>query len=386
MLKMKRILVTIQMLVVIVPNATAYAADITAGYSVNPSKAEISINPGESKPVTIAVSNLHKDVQMYINVTFLNFTPQADGSPQVDKSAAPVAGLASWLSGVNRITVSAGANEQYTATVTVPKTAKAGAYYGLALFNNASNINDPPIGVTIIANVGSITKNLAIDSLNASALQVTAQWRAVGQVTLSVKNTGTGYFVPGKMLVELLDANKNVIDTEDANPGLNGIFPNYARSFKVDISKLVAPNQAYSVRAKLYTEINSQPITAESALTTPAIVANPTAKTPPIPNKDSKPKKNLFLYIGGGIAVVLLLFLGGFLWHDRLKKRAVRAGASVAPVADAAPAANVAPISDVPAGPQTTPADVPAVPQTTPVEALSEPIDTNQPPTEPPLA
>ena len=220
--------------------------------------------------------------------------------------------------------MSAGQNEIYTATLAVPKSTAAGAYYGLVVFNNTANINDTPIGVNVIVNVGTVTKSLSIVSLDTTKLQVTDQWSAKGQLELNLKNTGTGYFVPEKTLIEIVDNQNIVLDSIEGNPDNNGILPNNTFKFIIPVSKLLTPNKKYNARVKIFIAANEAPIVGETNIVTPPI-KDAKGKVQATTAPEAKPKKNLFLIIGGGVVLLLVALLIAFLIHDRKKKRTARA-------------------------------------------------------------
>jgi hypothetical protein len=351
----------------------AWAAIGTSGYSVSPVKIVLDANAGESKTATVSLANLHKDTLIKLGVHYYNFTPQLDGSPKIDLSTTLPTGITTWLKGPDTFLLNAGQNDAYIATITVPKNATAGAYYGVVAFNNQDNINDSAVGVNVIINVGTVTKKLVIESIDTAGLQVTNQWRALGQVDLVIKGSGSGYFVPEKMILELLDANKNTIESLEANSSQGGLLPGSSRKFTVPVDKLLTPNQPYSVRAKVYTAANTDPVTAEASIKTPAITATNT-KTPATPSPQSKPKTNLFFILGTVVAAALLTMLVLFLLHDRKKKRF----ASTPPVRTAT-LPNLMPISSLPPSNPIAP----QAGQYTPQPPASQ-LPTNLPPAAPP--
>ncbi len=299
------------------PGLTVQAAT-TSGYSASPQKLVVSGNPGQEITLTVSLSNIHKDVTLPLGVTFMNFTPQIDGTPKATKDVLPT-GIATWVKGANTKTLNPGQTDEYKAVLAVPKNTAPGAYYGILLFNNTANISDPAVGVIVIANIGSTSSKLTIEKLDTTGLQITQQWKANGQVVLAVKGTGTAYTVPEKIVIEILDQQKNVVETTDANPTKQGVLPNYTQTFTAPINKLLAPNQTYSARAKIYLSANDQPITAESAINVPGYIS--TTKTAPNIAAQPKPKRNPLFYVGAGIAGVLISALIGFLLHDRAVKK-----------------------------------------------------------------
>ncbi len=295
----------------------ATSGSLSVGYSVSPLKLESAGNPGDSIPITVNVTNLTKDRTIPFNVQVVNFTPKADGTPDITNTNNPV-GLASWVKGSNNVVLPPGSSDSYKATIAVPKNTAPGAYYAVVLLNNTDNASEAAVGVLLIANIGNVTKKVSVESIDTTNLQITEQWKLNGQALVNIVGTGTGYVVPEKMVLEIRDEQKRTIMSTNANDTKAGVLPKFTRSFAVPVSKLLTPNQKYFANVQIYLSASEPPVTFETQLKTPPYVP---AKSAPAKNRESVPKKNIFLYIGGGVFLVLAGVLVALLVHDKAKKR-----------------------------------------------------------------
>lgn len=128
------------------------------GLKVSPVRSDLTINPGATQTITVYVQNVTSGpatLQVLVNdfVAGSNET----GQPNLildPKQSAPAHGLKQFVAPVANVTLQAGEQKQVPVTITVPKTAAGGGYFGAVRFAPASSSSNQ--NVTLSASVGSL--------------------------------------------------------------------------------------------------------------------------------------------------------------------------------------------------------------------------------------
>jgi len=140
-------------------SARTFAADTgTANViKVSPVRTDITIAPGDSKVVPITVTNPTSS-SIEISPIENDFISQDEkGTPALILDAnqyAPTHSLKRFLSPIDNVTIPAGKSTVVNVTITVPKTAQAGGYFGAIRFAPASTASGGQVNLS--ANVASI--------------------------------------------------------------------------------------------------------------------------------------------------------------------------------------------------------------------------------------
>ncbi|MBA2279497.1 DUF916 domain-containing protein [Candidatus Saccharibacteria bacterium] len=213
---------------------------------VTPAQTIISANPGETKTVTINLSNA-ADKKNDFAVVFENFgTIGETGEPIVNNDPNLKGGLKSWLKGSATISLGAKASKEYKVTVTIPKDAAAGTYWGRVVLNNKTVV-DSSSSSPIFVNVGAVTEKIAIESLLVDRLSLNPDGTTEYEFGARIKNTDNSYSVP-KLTLAILDEGGAVVTEIDAN-NTGGILPQTTRKYAITFANPLDNTKVY--RAKL---------------------------------------------------------------------------------------------------------------------------------------
>jgi hypothetical protein len=224
------------------------------GIRVSPVRTDVTMNPGESRSITLTVQNItgaSSEFQAVIN----DFVPKGEaGQPALILEAdkyAPSHSLKRFIAKIPNVSVNKGEYKEVKAVITVPKDAAAGGYYGAVRFvtaNDALNKN-----VTLSASVasivlvrvnGDIVENMALESLdvrnsersNSASSFFTSNKNLY--VVARFKNMGSSHEQPfGKVVLKKGD--KVLQTTEINNAEVKGnVLPDSVRRFSVKLDKV----------------------------------------------------------------------------------------------------------------------------------------------------
>lgn len=129
------------------------------GIRVSPVRTDLVMNPGETRQVNVTVSNLtaaSSEYQAYVN-DFVAADGEL-GQPALildNDKYAPSHSLKRFMQNVPNVTVGAGQSKDVKVTISVPRDAAAGGYYGAVRFAPAKS-GDESKNVTLAASVGSL--------------------------------------------------------------------------------------------------------------------------------------------------------------------------------------------------------------------------------------
>ncbi len=126
---------------------------------VAPVRTDLTIQPGESKQLSITLQNLTTGSVEYMAIIndFVAGSGES-GQPALILDAnkyAPSHSLKRYIDPIPNVTIGGGQSKDVTVTITIPKDAAAGGYYGAVRFAPAGSA-DPTKNVTLSASVGSL--------------------------------------------------------------------------------------------------------------------------------------------------------------------------------------------------------------------------------------
>lgn len=129
-----------------------------SGLSISPVRTELTINPGESKSVTVTVHNVTSATTEYkalINDFVADDSELGQPALILDENKyAPSHSLKRYIAPVSNVTVPSGESKTVKVSVNIPKDAAGGGYYGAIRFIPVSSKQGQ--NVTLSASVGSI--------------------------------------------------------------------------------------------------------------------------------------------------------------------------------------------------------------------------------------
>jgi hypothetical protein len=138
--------------------ATPAATSTANGLKVSPVRTDLTISPGASQTVTMYVQNVTA-APLTLKGIVNDFIASNDenGSPRLILDAnqyAPSHSLKRYVGPINNFSLAPQEQKTVTVTVSMPKNAPAGGYYGAVRFAPASSTTDKNVNLT--ASVGSL--------------------------------------------------------------------------------------------------------------------------------------------------------------------------------------------------------------------------------------
>lgn len=224
------------------------------GIKVSPVRSDITVNPGESRTLTLSVQNItssDSEFQAIINDFVSN---DESGQPALILDAdkyAPSHSLKRYMAAIPNFSVAAGKSKEVKVTINIPSDAAGGGYYGAVRFapagsnGNSNVVLSASVGSIILVKVpGDIKENMVIDSFDVRRGEDGvggSSFFTTNKKLYSVvrfKNNGNVHEQPfGK--VRLLKGDKVLQETEinKADPKGN-VLPDSIRRFNVELTKI----------------------------------------------------------------------------------------------------------------------------------------------------
>jgi hypothetical protein len=226
-----------------------------SGLKVSPVRTDLTINPGESKSITIQVENVTakgRDFKAIINDFVAGDNELGQPALILDEDKyAPSHSLKRYIADIPDVNIPAGETKDIKVTIKIPKDASGGGYYGAVRFipadeGRGQNITlSASVGSLILVKVpGDIKENLALTSfdvrrgergINGSSFFTTNKdLYAVARFT----NQGNIHEQPfGKVVVKKGDKIIQTVDINNTDPKGN-VLPDSVRRFEVKLDKI----------------------------------------------------------------------------------------------------------------------------------------------------
>lgn len=137
--------------------ATAEKTNAANTLKVSPVRTDVTMQPGETKKVSTFVTNLTKAPIAIHPIENDFIAGDEKGTPSIildENSYAPTHSLKRFMVPLQDVSIPAGQTKQIDVTVTVPKSAQAGGYFGAVRFAPASS--DSSKSVNLSASVASL--------------------------------------------------------------------------------------------------------------------------------------------------------------------------------------------------------------------------------------
>ncbi len=240
------------------PLAHAATQTTSAGNAIKvaPVRTDLTIQPGQSRQVSITLQNLTNATVQYAAIVndFVAGSGES-GQPALILDAnkfAPSHSLKRYIAPIPNVTVGGGQSKDVTVSITIPKDAAAGGYYGAVRFAPAGSI-DPTKNVTLSASVGSlilvkvpgdIKENVTLASFDvrtdpeatsgSSFFTSNKNLYAVARF----KNTGNVHEQPfGKVVLKRGSKVLQTVEINNTDPRGN-VLPDSIRRFSVKLDKV----------------------------------------------------------------------------------------------------------------------------------------------------
>ncbi len=225
---------------------------------VAPVRTDLTVQPGETKQISISLQNLTDATVEYQAI--VNDFVAADGESgqpalilDADKYA-PSHSLKRYIADIPNVTVGSQQTKDVTVTITIPKDAAAGGYYGAVRFAPAGSA-DPTKNVTLSASVGSlilvkvpgdIKENMTLASFD---VRTSPEANGGSSVFFSnkdlyavarFKNEGNVHEQPfGKVILKRGSKVLQTVEINNVDPRGN-VLPDSIRRFSVKLDKVGA--------------------------------------------------------------------------------------------------------------------------------------------------
>ena len=225
---------------------------------VSPVRTDLTIQPGESRQLTITIQNLTNAPVEYVAIIndFVAGSGES-GQPALILDAnkyAPSHSLKRYIAPIPDVTVGGGQSKDVTVSIAIPKDAAAGGYYGAVRFAPAGSA-DPTKNVTLSASVGSlilvkvpgdIKENVTLASFdvrsdpeaNSGSSFFTSNKNLYAVARFD--NTGNVHEQPfGKVVLKRGSKVLQTVEINNTDPRGN-VLPNSIRRFSVKLDKVGA--------------------------------------------------------------------------------------------------------------------------------------------------
>ncbi len=259
--------------------ATTTAPGVGNGLKVSPVTSNITVNPGETQTVQISVQNVTgAPVELQAIVNDFTATTNENGIPALllnPNQYAPTHSLKRYVAPIGNITLAAGAQKTVTVSITIPKAAPGGGYYGAVRFapaassSNSSVTLSASVGSLILVRVpGNVKEQLRLDSFDVRASEnddprvIFTTGKGL-VVAARFENLGDVQEQPfGKILLKQGDAQLASYELNDTTPRGN-VLPDSTRKFTVTLDK-VGTFGVYTVEGNFGYGANGQLLSAKT--------------------------------------------------------------------------------------------------------------------------
>lgn len=237
--------------------ATSLASSAGNGLRVSPVVTNLTINPGQSQTVEVAVQNVtNADVSLQVVINDFTASSDESGTPALlldPGQYAPSHSLKRFVAPIGDITIKAGEQKAVPVLITVPKDAPGGGYYGAVRFAPAAP-SGTTSNVTLAASVGSLIlvrvpgtykEDLRLDSFDVlpdpgGSPRVVFTTNKGLTVAARFENKGDVQEQPfGKILLEQGKKQIAAYELNDTTPRGN-VLPDSIRKFTVGLDKVGA--------------------------------------------------------------------------------------------------------------------------------------------------
>jgi len=254
------------------------------GIQVAPVRTDVTMDAGTTKTIQVNVTNVTGQTATYQAVIndFTTRPGDETGTPALlldNNSYAPSHSLKRYVKSIPNFTLAAGATENVTVTITIPKGVAGGGYYGAVRFSPSTVAKTNQTGATLSASVGSLilvrVPGAVKDDLRIASFDVRTSTTATGNSSVYVnskslyavarfENKGNIQEQPfGKVTVM---KGKTVIQSTEINPidtnnQRANVLPDSIRRFSVPLTKLGSWGK-YTVRGDFGYGSNGQLLSA----------------------------------------------------------------------------------------------------------------------------
>ncbi len=238
---------------------------------ISPVRTDMAISPGETKTIDVYVQNItNADIKLHAIVNDFVAGKDESGTPNIildENKSAPIRSLKKYVTPVGDFSVKPNEQHDVKVTISIPKGADAGGYFGAVRFEPASSDSNKMLSLS--ASVGSLVLVTVPGDLKEQANMASLDVRKVDPKTnkevagsfftdgkhlfgaVRINNTGNIQVQPfGKVLLK--KSGKTLASYEINNTSPRGnVLPDSIRKFEFDVSRNVGSFGKYTLEANL---------------------------------------------------------------------------------------------------------------------------------------
>lgn len=175
------VLMTVFSLVVLVSSVAVADTKSTSnsdGMKISPVRTDLIINPGQSKTVTVSITNVTQTDGVYSIVTNDFQAKDESGAPSLllNGDVNQSHGLKSYMTTPKTVAVAAGQQKDVNVSITMPSNVAGGGYYGAVRFvpttgpqgNSNVSLSGSVASLILVSVPGDVTENMQIASFGAT--------------------------------------------------------------------------------------------------------------------------------------------------------------------------------------------------------------------------
>jgi hypothetical protein len=229
---------------------TAPAVQVSNTLKISPLRTDVTVNPGESGIVKVQVSNLATAPVILQAVENDFVAGDEKGTPSIildQNSYAPSHSLKRFMIAIPNVTVGAGATEEVSVKIAVPKTAQAGGYFGALRFvpagsgNQTVDVSGSVVSLILLTVPGPTVEQLTLTNFDVQQSGGTAtNFRTPDDLSLLLRFQNKGNLQEAPFGQINVQKGKKVVYTANFNQQdpKDNILPDSARRWAVPIKNL----------------------------------------------------------------------------------------------------------------------------------------------------
>lgn len=244
---------------------------------VSPVRMDVKMDPGTKQTVSLFIQNI-SNTPANLRAAINDFVAAGDesGKPNIilnENEYAPSHSLKRLVSPISDFTVGAGENKEIKVTITVPKNAAGGGYYGAVRFQPAGKNTketlslSASVGSLVLLKVnGDVKEDMTVESLDIRQKDKPGSFFTSSKALTAVvrfKNQGNVHVEPfGKLAITRFGKTVGSYEINNTNPRGN-VLPDSIRRFDTSLKNLGAFGK-YTVKGNFGYGSAGQLLTAET--------------------------------------------------------------------------------------------------------------------------
>lgn len=218
------------------------------GFSVEPSRVELTVTPGKRRGVTVIVNNSQSSEPLQLTLYVRDIVHLPDGAHDFPAPGSTEWSCAKWLRVVpDKLSVPAGKTAQVRISALSPPDARGG-HYATVFFETRPSATDQP-SLSINFRLGALVEVLTPNTEIRQAKLANLAFEPSHKIRVEIFNEGNVLIRPtGKLKV--FDAEQRRVAQVELNPQQLGILPKMLRVYTVQLEPSL-PTGAYHLKTEI---------------------------------------------------------------------------------------------------------------------------------------